>query len=178
MSVSVPPGYVAGTWNIDPLHSEVAFSVKHLGIAKVRGRFDTFSGQIVTAENPLESTVTATIDASSISTRSEQRDAHLRNDDFLKTDEFPELTFTSTGVRADGDAFLVDGELTLRGVTRPVTLALEVNGFGKGFEGTPIAAFSASTEINRTEFGVTGGAAGAMVSETITITLEAEATQA
>lgn len=178
MSVSVPPGYIAGTWNIDPIHSEVAFSVKHLGIAKIKGRFDRFEGQIVTGEDPLESSVTATIEASSVSTRSEQRDAHLLAPDFLHTEEFPDLKFTSTGVRPDGDTFLVDGELTLRGVTRPVTLSLEVNGFGKGYEGKAIAAFSASTEINRTEFGVTGGAAGAMIGETITITLEAEATEA
>ncbi|MCT2590166.1 YceI family protein [Streptomyces sp. N2-109] len=177
MSVSVPPGYTAGTWNIDPIHSEVSFSVKHLGIAKVRGRFDSFEGQIVTGENPLDSSVTATIQASSVSTRSEQRDAHLRTAEFLHTEEFPEMKFTSTGVRANGDAFLVDGDLSLRGVTRPVTLALEVNGFGKGYQGGAMAGFSASTEISRTEFGITGGPAGSMIGETITITLEAEATQ-
>ncbi|MFG3254186.1 YceI family protein [Streptomyces sp. NPDC048172] len=172
------PGYTTGTWAIDPIHSEVAFSVKHLGIAKVRGRFDDFEGQIVTAENPLDSTVAATIRTASVSTGNEQRDEHVRTPDFLNVEEFAEMTFRSTGVRANGSAgFQVDGELTLRGVSRPVTLDLELNGFGQGMEGKPALGLSASTEISRSDFGVTAGPASAVVGDTIKITLDVEANQ-
>jgi polyisoprenoid-binding protein YceI len=171
------PGYTVGTWVIDPTHSEVAFSVKHLGIAKVRGRFDSFEGQIITAENPLESSVTATINTASVSTGNGQRDEHVRAEDFLHADAFPVMTFTSTRLRADGDGFLVDGELTLRDITRPVTLALELNGFGTGFESKPAVGFSATTEISRSQFGVTAGPASAVVGDTIKITIEVEANQ-
>ncbi|GAA1336972.1 YceI family protein [Saccharothrix algeriensis] len=171
------PGYLAGTWAIDPVHSDVSFVVRHLGVSKVRGHFDTFEGTIVTAENPLESTVTAKIATASINTKNAQRDAHVKNEDFLDVDKHPELTFTSTGVRAHGEGFLVDGELTLRGVTKPVTLELELNGFGDGMGGGKVAGFSASTEISRKDFGVTGGPAGAAVGDKITILLEIEASQ-
>ncbi|WP_052848703.1 YceI family protein [Streptomyces avicenniae] len=171
------PGYTTGTWAIDPVHSEVSFVVRHLGIAKVRGRFDTFEGSITTAEDPGASAVTATIDTSSVSTGNAQRDEHVRGEDFLHVAEHPALTFRSTGVRVeDGEGF-IDGELTLRGVTKPVTLAVELNGFGTGPTGKPAVGFSATTEIKRSEFGVTGGAAGAVVSDAIKITLEVEAHQ-
>ncbi len=169
------PGYLAGTWAIDPVHSDVSFVVRHLGISKVRGHFDTFEGTIVTAENPLESTVTATIATASINTKNGQRDAHVKGEDFLDVEKYPELTFTSTGVRANGEGFLVDGELSLHGVTKAVTLELELNGFGEGFDGTKVAGFSASTELSRKDFGVTGGPAGAAVSDKLTILLEIEA---
>jgi polyisoprenoid-binding protein YceI len=169
------PGYVTGTWAIDPVHSDVSFIVRHLGVSKVRGQFNTFSGEIVTAENPLDSQVTATIDAASFHTRSEARDGHVRSEDFLHVDEYPELTFTSTGVRHDGEDFLLDGDLTVRGVTNPVTLKLEVNGFGQGMDGAPVLGISAETEINRKDFGVHGGQASALVSDKIKIQLEIEA---
>ncbi|NGO70828.1 YceI family protein [Streptomyces boncukensis] len=172
------PGYTTGTWTIDPVHSEISFTVKHLGIAKVRGRFDAVEGQIVTAENPLESTVSATVHTPSVSTGNDQRDGHVRAEDFLHTEQHPEMTFRSTGVRAaSGDRFSVDGELTLRGVTRPVTLDVELNGFGTGMDGKPAIGLSASTEINRSDFGVTAGPAGAVVGEAVRITLEIEANQ-
>ncbi|MEU5438642.1 YceI family protein [Streptomyces sp. NPDC020719] len=173
------PGYTPGTWTIDPIHSEVAFSVRHLGIANVRGRFDAFEAEIVLAEDPLESSVTAAIQIASVSTGHEQRDNHIRSEDFLHAAEFPEMTFRSTGVRAaDGDGFLVDGELTVRGVTRPVTLDLELIGFGKGYEGRSVAGFSATTQISRKAFGVHGGAGGAALGDTVKITLDVEAGQA
>jgi polyisoprenoid-binding protein YceI len=169
------PGYVAGTWNVDGVHSDVSFEVRHLGIAKVRGRFDDFEARIVTAENPLDSSVTASIQAKSVNTNNQMRDEHIHGDDFLKVEEFPTLTFVSTGIRPDGDAFLVDGDLTIRGITRPSTLRLEINGFGTGFDGEPAAGFSAVAEINRSDFGVTAGPAGAVVGETIKLTFEIEA---
>ncbi|CAM3462368.1 YceI family protein [Kibdelosporangium persicum] len=169
------PGYQTGTWAIDPIHSDVSFIVRHLGVSKVRGQFNTFSGEIVTAEDPLQSTVTATIDAGSFHTRQEQRDNHVKAEDFLHVADHPEIKFVSTGIRQDGADFLLDGELTIRGVTKPVTLELEINGFGQGPDGTPVVGISASTEINRKDFGVHGGAASPMVGEKIKIALEIEA---
>ncbi|MBY8878922.1 YceI family protein [Actinacidiphila acidipaludis] len=172
-------GYVAGTWTIDAVHSDVSFYVRHLGVSKVRGNFETFEGTIVTGENPLDSKVDAVIKTASVNTKNEMRDNHVRGDDFLDVEKFPEMTFTTTAIRPKtSELFEVDGELTLKGVTKPVTLQLELNGFGTHYEGHAIAGFSAATEISRSEFGVTGGAAGAAVSDKIRIALEIEATQA
>jgi polyisoprenoid-binding protein YceI len=174
------PGYVAGTWAIDPVHSEVSFVVRHMMVSKVRGRFDTFEGTIVTAANPLDSTVTASVDLSSINTGQEQRDAHIRSADFFEVEKHTHMTFASTGVRPDGGDFLLDGNLTLKGVTKPVTFKLEVNGFGPDAYGGTRVGFSATTEINRSDFGVDfngpvpGVPGGVVVSEKVTITLEVE----
>ena len=169
-------GYVAGTWTIDAVHSDVSFLVRHLGISKVRGSFATFEGTIVTAENPLESKVNAVIKTASVTTQNEGRDAHVRNPDFLDVEKYPELTFSSTSIRAkSAEVFEVDGELSLHGVTKTVTLFLELNGFGTGFDGNAVAGFSAATEISRGDFGITGGAAGAAVGDKIKIALEIEA---
>ncbi|WP_037910754.1 YceI family protein [Actinacidiphila yeochonensis] len=177
--IEVIDGYVASTWTIDAVHSDVSFYVRHMGVSKVRGHFSAFEGSITTAENPLESTVSAVIKTASVDTNNESRDAHVRGGDFLDVEKFPELTFTSTEVRAQSAAvFEVDGELSLHGVTRTVTLLLELNGFGTNFEGAPIAGFSAATEISRGDYGVTGGPAGAAVGDKIRIVLEIEAVQA
>jgi polyisoprenoid-binding protein YceI len=175
------PGYVAGTWAIDPVHSEVSFTVRHMMVSKVRGRFDTFDGTIVTGTDPLSSTVNATVDLASINTGQEQRDAHIRSGDFFEVEKHPHMTFASTGVRANGDDFLLDGDLTLKGVTKPVTFKLEVNGIGPDAYGGTRIGFSATTEINRSEFGVSfngpipGVPGGVAVSEKVTINLEIEA---
>jgi polyisoprenoid-binding protein YceI len=174
------PGYIAGTWAIDPVHSEVSFTVRHMMVSKVRGRFDKFEGSIVTGENPLDSSVTASVDLSSINTGQEQRDAHIRSADFFEVETYPTMTFTSTGVRADGDDFLLDGNLTLKGVTKPVTFNLEVSGFGPDSYGGTRVGFSATTEINRLDYGVSfngpipGVPGGVAVSEKVTVTLEIE----
>jgi polyisoprenoid-binding protein YceI len=170
------PGYVVGTWDIDPSHSTVGFSVRHMMVSKLRGYFRDFTGEIVTAEDPTRSSVTATIDLSSIDTRQEQRDAHIRSADFFDVDNHPQMTFRSTGVRPDGADWFVDGELTIKGNTRPVTLALEVSGFGPDAYGGTRAGFSATTGINRNESGVDikmpmdGG--GVVVGDKISIELE------
>ena len=173
------PGYVAGTWTIDPTHSEVGFSVRHLMVSKVRGKFNKFSGQIVTAEDLPSSSVTAEIDLASIETGTEQRDAHLRSPDFFDTENHPLMTYRSTGIREAGDGYIVDGELTLKGVTRSVPLKLEVNGFGPDPYGGTRAGFSATAEINRQDFGVNWNAAieggGVVVSDKVAINLEIEA---
>lgn len=173
------PGYLAGTWTIDPVHSEVSFSVKHMMISKVRGRFATFAGQLVTAADPLRSSVEATIEMSSIDTNNAQRDGHVRSADFFAVETHPHMTFRSSGIRPDGEGFLVDGELTLKGITRPTTLALELGGFGPdGYGGTRVG-FSATTTVNRRDFGVDislpldGG--GVVVGDKVTVNLEIEA---
>jgi polyisoprenoid-binding protein YceI len=167
------PGYVSNTWVIDTAHSDVSFQVRKLGFINVRGRFDDFEGTIVTAENPLDSTVNAYIKTASVTTKNKTRDTYVRNDDFLKVEEYPAITFTSTRVRPDGDNFLVDGDLTIRGITKQVTLSLKRNGFS--VDGGPLAGFSAYTEISRSEFGVTCGVAGAVISDKVKITLEIKA---
>ena len=169
----------AGTWEIDPVHSEVGFTARHMMVSKVRGRFGTFSGTITAAEDPAQSSVEAVIDAASVDTSNEQRDNHLRAPDFLDAEKYPEITYRSSGVREDGNYWVVDGELTVHGVTRPVPLLLELNGVSLDPYGNTRAGFSASTEINRRDFGVTlnmpmdGG--GAVVSDRININLEVEA---
>jgi polyisoprenoid-binding protein YceI len=174
------PGYVAGTWAIDPVHSEVSFSVKHMMVSKVRGRFDTFEGTIVTAEDPLASVVTASVDLSSINTGQEQRDAHIRSADFFDVEKHTHMTFVSTGIRPDGDNFLLDGDLTLKGVTKPVTFKLEINGIGPDAYGGTRAGFTATTDINRKDFGVTfdgpvpGVPGGVVVSDKVNISMEIE----
>jgi polyisoprenoid-binding protein YceI len=169
-----------GRWAIDPVHSEVAFSVRHLMVSKVRGRFTRFAGEIVTGEDVAESSVEATVDLASVDTGSDDRDAHLRSADFLDVERFPTLGYRSTAVRPEGDAFVVDGELTLHGVTRPVSLALEVNGFlSESPFGDSRVGFSATAEISRKDFGIAFDAplegGGVVVGDRIQIALEVEA---
>src|SRR6516164_7883260 len=104
------PGYVAGTWSIDPVHSEVGFTARHMMVSKVRGRFRTFSGQIVTGASPLDSSVSAEIDLTSIDTGNEQRDGHLKSPDFFEVETYPTMTYQSTGIRPHGDGYLLDGK--------------------------------------------------------------------
>jgi len=174
------PGYIAGTWNIDPVHSHIGFMARHLMVSKVRGNFTKFEGQIVTAANPLQSTATATIDTTSFDTSNEQRNSDIKGENFLDVANYPTMTYRSTGIRREGDEIIVDGDLTIRGITHPVALTVEVNGFGPDPYGGTRAGFSAQGEIDRTEFGITfnapvPGAGGVMVSERIQIEIEAEA---
>jgi polyisoprenoid-binding protein YceI len=173
------PGYIAGTWKIDPTHSDVAFSVRHMMVSKVRGRFATVDATIVTAEDPTLSSVTAEIDLSSISTANEQRDGHIKSADFFEVEKYPTMTYRSTSVTPDGDDWKVEGELTLHGVTKSVPLKLELNGFTKDPYGGTRVGFSATTEINRGDYGISismpmdGG--GVVIGEKISIQLEIEA---
>ena len=173
------PGYVAGTYTIDPGHSDVAFTVRHLMVSKVRGHFTRFQGQLTLAPDPLASSVTATIELASIDTNNPQRDGDLRSANFFETDTYPTMTFRSTGIRYSEDGFDVSGELTLHGVTRPVTLALDVNGFARDPYGGTRAGFTATAEISRSDFGITYNAAieggGVVVGDKVTIQLEIEA---
>jgi polyisoprenoid-binding protein YceI len=172
-------GLATGTWTIDPSHSDVSFTVRHLMVSKVRGHFSTFDGTITIADDPLASSVVATIDANSVDTRDAGRDTHLRSADFLDVEQYPTLEFRSTGVRPNGGDYVVEGDLTLHGVTRPVQLALELNGVGDDPWGGRRAGFSAATEINRRDFGIEitlpldGG--GVVVGDKVKIALEVEA---
>lgn len=172
------PGYIAGTWDIDPTHSDVTFTVRHMMVSKVRGRFATFSGEITTGEDITTSTVQASIDATSIDTNNEQRDGHVKSADFFDVENHPAWTFQSTGVRVDGDDIIVDGDLTIKGVTKNIPLTLEANGFGPDAWGGTRVGFSGLAQINRSDFGVDismpldGG--GVVVSEKVQISLEIE----
>jgi polyisoprenoid-binding protein YceI len=173
------PGYLSGTWAIDPVHSEVGFSVRHLMLSKVRGRFGKFEGRLVTGDDPLASSVEATIDLASIDTSNPDRDAHLRSSDFFDVEHHPVMTYQSTAVHPVEGGFVVDGELSLHGVTRSVTLALQVEGFlaSSPFGDTRVG-FSASAEINRSDFDIKFGIAdsgGVGLGDKVQIALEIEA---
>lgn len=173
------PGYRTGTWSLDPVHSEIGFVARHMMVSKVRGQFQTYTATVTTAENPLDSHAEFEIEMSSIVTGNEQRDNHLRSSDFFDVTTGPKMRFRSTAVRPDGDDFLIDGELTVRGATRPITLKLEIGGFTADPSGGVRFGFSATGQINRSEFGISWNAAieggGVVVGDKITIMIEAEA---
>ena len=176
------PGYVAGKWDIDAVHSEIGFTVRHMMVSKVRGRFDKFEGSIVTGDKPEDSSVTASIDATSINTNNEQRDGHIKSADFFEVEKYPSWDFASTGLRnIEGDGFLLDGNLTVKGVTKPVTFEVELNGIGPDAYGGTRIGFSAIAEIDRNDFGVSftgpipGAPGGVIVSDKVQLNLEIEA---
>jgi len=183
MSTQTSPA-TTSTWQIDASHSEVGFEVKHLMIAKVRGRFGAVTGTIVLDEaDPTRSTVQAEIDVTSIDTRQEQRDGHLRSADFFDVERFPTITFRSRRVEAEGgNEYRVFGDLTIRDVTREVVLQVSDEGRGKDPWGGERAGFSATAKVNREDFGLTWNQAletgGVLVGNDIKITLEIEAVKA
>lgn len=168
-----------GTYEIDPVHTSVEFVVRHLMVAKVRGRFAGFSGTVHIDEVPEESSVAGVIDATSIDTGQPDRDEHLRSADFLEVERFPELRFASTRVETGAETWTVTGDLTIRGVTRPVELDVEFVGGVIDPWGGQRLGFSASTEIDREDFGLTWNqpleAGGFVVGKKVRIELEAEA---
>ncbi|MER7450540.1 YceI family protein [Nocardia beijingensis] len=177
MSTGTTNALTAGTWAIDPAHSTIGFSVRHLMVSKVRGRFTDFSGKLVIGEDGSAS-AEAEIRVDSVTTDNEQRDAHLRTADFFQAEQFPVATFKSTGFRVNGDDFVVDGEFTIRGVTKPVSLEVEFLGVNPGMGNGPVAGFEAKTVINRRDFGITIDMplpdGGAVIGDKITLTLEVE----
>ena len=170
-----------GTWNIDPSHSAIAFSVRHMVISKARGRFTKWSGELqFDAEKPRASSVQVTIDPASIDTADAQRDAHLRSADFLEVEKFPTASFRSTKVEhLGGPALRVTGDLTIRGVTKPLVLNGEFLGVAKNPWGKTVASFAASGEIDREDFGMTWNqvleTGGVLVSKKFQIEVEVEA---
>ena len=169
------------TWKVDPAHSLVEFSVRHMMFATVKGRFSTFEGVIKGDPKDLtNATFEATIDAASIDTREGQRDNHLRSADFFDVEKFPKITFRSTQVTKTGDnTYKVTGDLTIRGVTRPVTLDVEFTGQGKDPWGNQRIGLSAKGSINRKDFGLTWNApleaGGFLVGDKVDLSIEVEA---
>jgi polyisoprenoid-binding protein YceI len=169
-----------GTFAIDTAHTEVAAIARHLVVSKVRGTFGGTTGTIVIAENPLGSSVTASIPAATINTNSTDRDNHLRSADFLDVENHPTLDFRSTGIVShNGGTFVVRGDLTIRGVTREVDLKVEFDGVAKSPWGQEVIAFTATTEFDREEFGITWNQAletgGVLVGKKIAVQISAEA---
>ena len=169
----------AGPWTLDAAHSSISFSVRHMMVSKVRGQFTDFTADIVTAEDPLASTVSAVVQLASIDTRDSGRDEHLRTNDFFDIENHPTMTFTSTGLECSGSDYRLVGDLTIKGVTRPVTFDLEVGGVAKDPWGNTKTGFTASTTVNRKDFGLTYNAAletgGVLIGDKVTIELDIEA---
>jgi len=170
----------AGTWALDPAHTTIEFEAKHLMVAKVRGRFTEFEGALRIGDDPTQSSVTVTIKAATLDTQTQQRDDHLRSADFLEVDKYPDIAFASTVVEHDkDDDWKISGDLTIHGVTRPVTLKTEYSGQTADPWGGQRAAFSAETRIDREDWGLTWNqaleAGGWLVSKEIRIRLEVEA---
>lgn len=168
------------TWKIDPSHSHIEFAVKHLMISTVKGRFSDVEGTInIAPYDPSKSSVNATIKAASIDTRTGQRDDHLRSADFLDAEKFPDLTFASTRITGDTDEFKVTGQLTIRGVTREITLDATQEGAGKDPWGGERIGFSAKTKLDRRDFGLVWNQAietgGVVVGNEVKISIEIEA---
>jgi polyisoprenoid-binding protein YceI len=167
-------------WHIDAAHSEIQFSVKHMMIATVRGRFTQFTGTIEADEqNPTAGQVTVQIDAASLDTGNEQRDGHLRSADFFDVEQYPHITFRSTRIESRGEnEGRLHGELTIRNVTKPVVLDVDYAGTAKSPWGTTSAGFSAQTKINRKEWGLNWNVAletgGWLVSDEIKISIDVE----
>jgi polyisoprenoid-binding protein YceI len=173
----------AGTYNLDVAHTQIGFVVKHMMVSKVRGSFGTFAGSVTIGENPLESAAELTIQAGSIDTGVADRDGHLRGDDFLAVEKFPEITFKSTRVVGhSGDEFTVVGDLTIREVTKEVELTVEYGGAGANPWGAQVWGFSISTELDREAFGLTWNqtleTGGVLVGKKIKIEIEGEANPA
>ncbi|MBM7491698.1 polyisoprenoid-binding protein YceI [Micromonospora luteifusca] len=170
----------AGTYALDVAHKRVGFVARHMMVSKVRGEFKEATATITVAEDPLQSSVVATIQAASIDTTQADRDAHLRSPEFLESENFPTIEFRSTGVKSRrGSEFVLTGELSIKDVTQPVELKVEFEGVGRSPFGQDIFGFSASTEIDREEFGLTWNVAletgGVLVSRKIKIEIEGEA---
>ena len=169
-----------GTFVLDKSHTEVGFIARHLMVSKVRGRFTDFEGTIVVADDPSESSVEVIIQAASINTNDENRDKHVRTNDFLSVDEFPALTFRSTKVElSSGGDWKLNGDLTVRGVTRPIVLDVQFEGVIQDPWGNQRLGFTASGEIDRNDFGVSFNAVletgGFVVSPKVKLEIEAEA---
>ncbi|MGB3442474.1 MAG: YceI family protein [Actinophytocola sp.] len=174
------PGVAAGTWVIDPSHSWVGFSVRHL-MSKVRGRFTEFTGEIVAGETLDASSVNVVIELSSVDTGNEMRDNHLRTKDFFDVEQTPKMTFASTAVRQTGDKWVLTGDLTILDITKAVDIEVEFLGVDPtGMQGEQRLGFEGTTSINRSEFGVSFGIATegskVFVGDKIDIQLEVEAT--
>lgn len=173
-TTTTAPPLAQGTWALDTDHTSVGFTVRHLGVAKVRGRFGEVAAELVVGPTPADSSVTATIAMASIDTGNADRDAHVRGAELLDVEQRPTMAFRSTAVRGDGATWTVDGELTIGAVTRPLTLAVELGGVEAFFDGTRHAGFEATGEIRRKDFDLGFGPLGAMLGDVVKFELDLE----
>jgi polyisoprenoid-binding protein YceI len=174
-----PPELATGTWAIDPVHSEVGFSVRHL-MSKVRGKFTEFAGSIEVADNPLDSKTEVTVQIGSVTTGNPQRDADLGTSQYFEVDKYPTMKFVSSGFRQTGDSsFVLAGELTVKDVTKPVELEVDYLGVEQDPWGNTRVGFEATTQINRKDFNVTGNVPlngeKVLIGDQITVTLLVQA---
>ncbi len=171
---------VSGTWTIDPAHSHLGFAARHAMVTTVRGSFTEFDGTLhLDGDEPARSYAEVTIQAASFESGNDQRDGHVRGADFLDVENHPTLTFRSTGVRAKGGDYVLAGDLTIRGTSRPVEIAVELEGLGNDPFGNERVGFSGTTQISRKDFGLTWNVAlesgGLLVSDKVAITLDVSA---
>lgn len=169
-----------GTWTLDQAHTSIGFVAKHLMVTKVRGSFTEFEGAVHVADNPEDSWAEATIKTASITTGDAKRDGHLNSGDFLEIETHPEMTFRSTSLKhVEDNRYEATGDLTIKGITKPITLDVEYNGVGRSPWGLDVAFFSATGEINREDFGMTWNQAlesgGVLVSKKVRIEIEVQA---
>jgi polyisoprenoid-binding protein YceI len=174
--MALPANVTTGTWTLDPSHSEIGFTVRHAGISKVRGQFTDAAATLDLAENVTDSKVSASIKTASFDSGDANRDGHVRGEDFFDVETFPEISFVSNTIVPKGDAYELQGDLTIKGITRPVALETEFNGVAVDPFGNTRAGLSAATTISRKDFGLTWNAAleagGVLVSDKVAINLE------
>lgn len=172
----------AGTWTIDPTHTRIGFVARHMMVTKVRGSFGTYTADVSIGANPLESSVRAEVEMASIDTGNADRDGHLRTNDFFDVATHPTMTLVSTSFEVSGDAYVMHADLTIKGVTRPVEFALEFDGVGQDPWGGTRAGFTASTTINRKDWGIEWNApletGGVLVGEKVQIELDVQLVRA
>ncbi len=175
--MTLPAGLTPGIWTLDMSHSDIGFTVRHAGISKVRGRFSDASATAHVRDSLKDSSLHATVKTASFDSGEPNRDAHVRGADFFDVENFPEMTFRATGVEGDGEDYTLTGDLTIRGITKPIELEVEFTGVAVDPFGATRAGFSAETEMSRKEFGLTWNAAletgGFLVSDKVKINLEA-----
>jgi polyisoprenoid-binding protein YceI len=173
MAIELTPG----TWNLDQSHTEVGFTVRHAGISKVRGQFTQAEGTLVVGESLEASSVQAVVKTASFDSNDDNRDAHVKGEDFFNVEQFPHMTFNATGVEGSPEEFKLAGELTIKETTLPVVFDVEFGGMAVDPFGATRAGFSATTQISRKQFGITWNAAleagGVLVGDKVTINVDA-----
>jgi Uncharacterized conserved protein len=173
-TVSIP----TGTWTVDPTHTRIGFVARHMMVTKVRGSFQEFSADVEIAENPLDSKLAAEVQMASIDTGNADRDGHLRTNDFFDIEQYPTMRLVATGFEPAGDGFVMRADLTIKGVTKPVEFELEFDGVGQDPWGGTRAGFTASTTINRKDWGIEWNApletGGVLVGEKVQIELDVQ----
>lgn len=174
--MTLPHGLTTGTWTLDGSHSEIGFTVRHAGISKVRGRFTDATATVEVGASAAETKATAVVKTASFGSGDANRDGHVKSADFFDVEQFPEMTFEATSIEAKGDDYDVTGNLTIKGVTKPVTIETEFNGIAVDPFGNTRAGVSGETTISRKEFGLTWNAVletgGVLVSDKVVISLD------